>query len=60
MQIRDEELYWAYQDIDNLEIKVLRQRKTILILSFSLGIIILIIGISVFLKIKTGAIIKRA
>jgi hypothetical protein len=56
MQERDEDLYQAYQDIDALEKKVAEQNETILIRDFILGVIALLFGVFIFIKIKTGGI----
>jgi hypothetical protein len=57
MQERDEDLYQAYQDIDKLEKKNAEQSKKIIILGFILGIVVLLIGVFIFIKIKTSGII---
>jgi t-SNARE complex subunit (syntaxin) len=56
MQERDEDLYQAYQDIEKLEKKNAAQSKKIIILSFILGIIVLLIVVFIFFKVKTGGI----
>jgi hypothetical protein len=56
MQERDEDLYQAYQDISKLKLKHAKQFTIIIVLSFVLGIIVLLIGVLIFIKIKTGGI----
>jgi len=53
MQERDEELYWAYQEIDELEKAVLKKDNTILKLGIAVGILALVLlGIIVFTVLK--------
>jgi len=61
MQERDEELYYAYQDIDELEkivhkqdITILKQRHSIIIMLIIFGLILVLCIIRIYIKIKTG------
>lgn len=56
MQERDEDLFFAYKDIDRLEKENLKKDKTILILGFILAGIVLLIGVFIFVRIKTGGV----
>jgi len=61
MQERDEDLYYAYNEIDELEkagLKkdnvILKQKIAIILLSIVIGLILIIFIVKIIIKVKTG------